>query len=422
MKERETKQDFDVVVVGAGIAGSAAADRLAELGFRVAVLEKRVTPPEKSLYVNGLHFDSPLRKSLTLQGALVPLPEIAVVNADDPSRNWGRKENGGGNVTFALFHQPIVQSLQEKWGDNVEKINITACRSEEYPGKVVVALSNDSELTCSYLVDATGCSSLVSRRHSVLESGVMLEDDPIVMWVRGVRVYGEFQPGILFIPIGRNVGLGWVMPYSSSYGDIMTSDFCRMSELNPQLHQQIFENCLNYCEDKGICHVRGIEDRLVGFVRCEPISKKVAGCTRRVYPIGEAAGMGSPFEAEVVPAALNWGRKLGDALALGVSPSDFHRLWRQKEQMFPYDLELAMLTKRMQREARGDYGSNAPIYKALLSYLPEDAQNQVLTTRRIPRKYLPKLLQGLIGNLNWVPDFIETGTYLAKIKMRNLDF
>ena len=44
--------DYDVIVVGAGPAGSAAAKKCAERGFKTLVLEKRKLPRDKVIIFN----------------------------------------------------------------------------------------------------------------------------------------------------------------------------------------------------------------------------------------------------------------------------------------------------------------------------------------------------------------------------------
>ncbi|MDG6957513.1 MAG: FAD-dependent oxidoreductase, partial [Nitrososphaerota archaeon] len=92
--------DFDVIVVGAGPAGSAAALSLARKGVNVLMLEKSRVPGERSMTGGVLYGDSPGGWGLIhlVPGfeATAPLErkitshEVVVLDAPDPAKGTAR--------------------------------------------------------------------------------------------------------------------------------------------------------------------------------------------------------------------------------------------------------------------------------------------------------------------------------------------
>lgn len=88
--------------------------------------------------------------------------------------------------------------------------------------------------------------------------------------------------------------------------------------------------------------------------------------------------------------------------------------------MFPYDTELAMIRRRLRHEGRGQYGSNAPIYQTIINFLPSEAQQEILTTRRLSLQYWPYLLNAALHNLQFVPNLAEMAIDLALVKAQRI--
>ncbi|OGM56157.1 hypothetical protein A3F62_00820 [Candidatus Woesebacteria bacterium RIFCSPHIGHO2_12_FULL_44_11] len=414
--------DFDVTVVGGGIAGSEAARNLANQGFKTALIEKRRSPPEKSLFVNSDLLPQDLVSRLAERGAIIPVPNHLLINTDDSRRNWGKREESSPHSTFAVFHPPIIEDARNRMNGEIEQVDGSYKGSFENYERVTTQLSNERLIISDFLIDASGDFGIVGRLHQVEGNGkLMVEDDPLVLWLKGVRVFGKFEEGLLIDPIGSKVGLSWVLPYSADYGDIVSADICRLSELksNLKIRQQIFNNLLKYCVVHDLCEIRVVEQNLTGFIRCEPISPAVSRKSARMYQVGASAGMGSPLMAEVVPAALNWASRLAEEIAKGATPYEFYRRWRFEKPMFPYDLELAMLKRRVVRQKKGIYGSNHPVYRAILDYLPDGEQKKVLSTRKISPRYWPRVLAAIADNPELVPNLAELGFYYGGVKVNN---
>ncbi len=425
--EAEPQYDYDVVVVGNGIAGAAAAKRLGERGLRVAIVDPRSSIQGKSLFVNGEHLGRTdgLLEWLSDHGGLIPTPNFRLENLDDDSRNATFYPTEDRGLTYAVLHEPLVTYFREGFDTQlVTQMRAKVVSSRETKDHVDLQIREGDQMrtiTSRYVVDATGSYSPFSRKHVIEgQRDTLLNDDPLVLWVRGFRVTGKFEQGLLIDPVGRETGLAWVLPYSETEADIVSSDLCRLSELDPVRQREMVENLRRVCIERGICTIESIGEPIVGFIRAEPIPAAAAKRTQRVFAIGDAAGMGSPLMNEVIPAAIKWGTEVGDAIADGVTPRQFFRRWRRQEQMFPYDTELAMVHRRLRHEARGQYGSNAPIYQTIIDYLPHEGQQEILTTRRLSLQYWPHLLNAALHNLRFVPNLAEMGFDLAVVKVQRI--
>lgn len=413
------KPDFDIGIVGSGIAGTVAAKSLSAEGYRVALIGKDYNhpPPNKSLFVNEDQLDPNLVSHLSQRGALFPTPHVQLINADNQTYNWARKMYRDG-TTSALLHPAIINYYQNQTNGKIEVVSGIVSRSYENADKVKLTLDDRRDITCSYLVDASGDYSSVTRQHYIENKGKMLNDDPVGLWIRGYKVYGEFTPGTLIDPIGEKIGLSWVLPYTADYGDIIAANFCRLSQLNPKTQKETLSNLINFCQEQQLCTVKQIEEPLIGFIRCEPIKKETAGVTKRVFPLGSSAGMGSPLMAEVVPAAIHWAEYLSKAISNHLTPAQFYDIWRRKEAMFPYDVEMAMLSRRMEKQKKGIYGSNTPIYQTIINQLPFEAQREVLMNHRIPVKYWSKIIFAVLESRELIPYLADFSVHFTRVKIR----
>lgn len=425
--EAEPQHDYDVVVVGNGIAGAAAAKRLGERGLRVAIVDPRPSIPEKSLFVNAGHLARTpgLLESLSVQGALISVPNFRLINIDDEARSAAIDPTEGNGMTYGVYHEPLVRFFREGFDSQlVTQIQARVVDSKETDDHIDLQIRDGEQIktiTARYVVDATGSYSSFSRKHVIEgQKDHLLNDDPLVLWVRGFRAKGKFKQGSLIDPVGRDTGLAWVLPYSETEADIVSSDLCRISELDPVRQREMIENLRRICLDRGICEIEQIGEPIVGFIRAEPVPVSAAKRTKRVFLVGDAAGMGSPLMNEVIPAAIKWGTEVGDAIADGATPRQFFRRWRRQEQMFPYDTELAMIRRRLRHEGRGQYGSNAPIYQTIINFLPSEAQQEILTTRRLSLQYWPYLLNAALHNLQFVPNLAEMAIDLALVKAQRI--
>jgi len=151
--------DFDVVVAGAGVAGTATALQIHTLGLRVAVLGRPDIPAGyESLAPAAVH----MLTSMSI-GGCVPLPEIVAW--------WG--DTGEHHVHLpdarVVEKKLLVESLRERAAEvGIKQFTLTGrfelqradglwCLRDSH------ALQGGATLRSTYLVDATGRASVIGR-------------------------------------------------------------------------------------------------------------------------------------------------------------------------------------------------------------------------------------------------------------------
>lgn len=164
------KREYDVVVVGAGPAGAAAAKVVVEAGLTVLVIERKKLPRykicsglinEKSLKLTKEHFgDIPVEcycKPRIIKG-------VRLWYDAKRSKNWPFGENGAPNVWRAQYDEWLVR----RSGAEVRDL----CLLKDFVmdgGRVVRLYCNDSqegllEIDCKYLISAEGSLSSVRAK------------------------------------------------------------------------------------------------------------------------------------------------------------------------------------------------------------------------------------------------------------------
>ncbi len=150
----------DVCVMGAGPAGACIALRLASLGHRVTLVERRMFP-RRHLGESLSPGVRPLLESINATGALASLNPIHRVDV-----NWGANqsprldaEGSGSLVDRALFDQALVEAAQ---GAGVKLLQPARVRGQHFDGNSwqleLLTPSGNAALEARYLVDATGRS------------------------------------------------------------------------------------------------------------------------------------------------------------------------------------------------------------------------------------------------------------------------
>lgn len=385
------KTNYDVIIAGGGVAGISTAIACAEQGMTVGLVErqKEGKRQEKSLFLNGDHFDPKLIEELEQGGNIQTIPGIVLINADDRTRNWQKK--GDQFRTCAVQHGPLINSLLRRVPANVDIIESPIISNSDDGISCSVTIRgnkfSDRETTLSSknLVDASGDFSHISRKHRTKNKHGLVVDDPIVMWMWGVRGHGKFNPDILYDPIGKDIGtVSWVTGFREDYGDIISAGYCRLSEVKLRKYQPKLDSLIQFCRKNDLCDLRQIEYRLGGVIRSEPIALKDVLKSRRVWITGQAAGMADPLMAEALSPAYKLAKPLAKSIANGNTPDDFYKQWRYgEERMFNYPLMLAMLYRRIHLHSKGIVGGNSELYKLLIEHMSEDAQERALKSRSV---------------------------------------
>lgn len=167
---------YDVIVIGAGPAGSTAAKILAEKGYRVLLVEKFKMPRykscsglliQKTLDLVGQYFGENIPESVMC----VPAKNRGMVFTNDCGREY-RFEQNGLNIWRSTFDFWLAQKAQACGA--VVRDDTIALACEEKDGCVQVTLrgkkpeTDSYEETARYVIDCEGVSGML--KHKLLKT------------------------------------------------------------------------------------------------------------------------------------------------------------------------------------------------------------------------------------------------------------
>jgi digeranylgeranylglycerophospholipid reductase len=328
--------DFDVVVVGAGPAGSTAARFSAAGGARTVILEK------------GDEVGIPVRCSelvpsvATLKKLFPSAPDIEAL-FDVPDKCLSRRLDGLSLYSpsgkeyrmelecFSVYRARLDAHLaSEAVRAGAEIRTGTKARAFEFSGDEVRVETEDGAITASMLIGADGPMSLV-RRALDIESPFL---HPCVQYTipgeHGERVEMHFNGRI---PGGH----AWLVPKSNG-ANIGLEAQCQTS-LWRLLDELIFEMGIfdhPRIETEGLLEVSG------------PVPTTVSG---RTLLVGDAAGQILAFNGWGIPTAMICGRAAGQTAAGFIKGemtlSDYEKRW--KAQVGEPLLNSMWVRRRMER-------------------------------------------------------------------------
>jgi flavin-dependent dehydrogenase len=150
--------DWDVMVVGGGVGGVAAALFLTEQGYRVGILEKETLPRYKAC-AGGL----PQQAQSLLPFSLEPVTETVVTDVTFALRREKQSEQSLSGQTAIMVNRAELDYyvLQKSAADVVEGAAVTGV--EETADQVRVRTKDGRSYTARYLIGADGASSRVAR-------------------------------------------------------------------------------------------------------------------------------------------------------------------------------------------------------------------------------------------------------------------
>ena len=169
---------FDVIVVGAGVAGSSTAYKLARAGLEVVVIERGQYPGSKSLsggvlYGQVLHNlipnywkEAPVERYINRQ-VVTFMTEEASASLDFETRSFSEAPYNGFSVLRALFDRWLAEKAEDAGAMLVPGIRVDKLLMEE--GRVVGIVAGEETMRADVVVAADGANSFLAQQAGLRE-------------------------------------------------------------------------------------------------------------------------------------------------------------------------------------------------------------------------------------------------------------
>lgn len=290
---------YDVIIVGAGPGGAAAAYFLGEAGKRVLVLEKETLPRYKPCG-GGL--------SIGMLEAIFPFTFEPVI------------ESRVKSVTFALGQSemtlPVPDSaLATVMRDRFDEYLLAHARAEvrqgvavrkvtEAPDRVAVESGDGTRYEGRYLIGADGAKSVVARDLGLRRGRVMGAAIEAEVPARPEMMH-RFGDSMIFMIGEVRYGYLWIFPKTGHLSVGIGALHPKPGELQATLARVMTRYGIS---------LHGVQLRghpLPLYTHREPIS------TKRALLVGDAAGLMDPLTGEGIRLAIKSGRLAAEAIASG---------------------------------------------------------------------------------------------------------
>ncbi|GLX96235.1 geranylgeranyl reductase family protein [Herbidospora sp. NBRC 101105] len=391
---RRSETDADVIVVGAGPAGSTTAFYLAQSGLSVLLLEKTTFPREK---VCGDGLTPRAVKELLAMG----------VNVDAPGwiRNKGLRVVGGG-LSFELdwpelssfpdfglvrtrkdFDVILADHAVSKGVTLLQGVNVTAPVIDERSGHVVGVKTASGDVYRSRLVIAADGNS---TRISLAMGLHKREDRPIGVAVRTyyksprhtddyLETWLELWDGERLLP-----GYGWVF----GVGDGTSNVGLGLLNTSEAFKKIDYRDLLRRWTKNMPAEWGFVEENMVGPIRGAALPmafNRQPHYTRGLVLVGDAGGMINPFNGEGIAYAMETGRIAADAVVTALAQ--------------PTPAARERVLRAYPRILKDAYGGYFTLGRAFVEAIGKPGVMNFLTRHALPHPRLMRFGLKLLGNL-----------------------
>ncbi|MHA2423219.1 MAG: NAD(P)/FAD-dependent oxidoreductase, partial [Candidatus Thorarchaeota archaeon] len=297
--------NYDVVVVGAGPAGSIAAYETAMAGHNTLLLEKFAIPRDKScggaVMYHGLHT---LRRKIPKSIVERNIFGLRFVLPNGEKAEFISDKLIGITVQRARYDEFLARRAEHAGAELVDNARVIDVKTSK--DHAVVELGDGKRIRSAVVVGADGVNSIVSRalelrpkRKDLTKIGLGMESD-FYVGESGVLRAMNGNPSVLEIhPIDGRVAYGWVFPKKEHLAIGVAGSGVHMHPLRP-----IFEKFCKNMESYLKVQLKP-EKRRTYFLGGDGLGSK--NVTTRALLVGDAAGFVDPMMGEGIAYAMRSG-------------------------------------------------------------------------------------------------------------------
>ena len=303
----------DIVVVGAGPAGSVAAWRLASAGLQVVILDRGTFPRDKpcgdAVSRRGLVVLD--RMGLADWAARFPAPQTLhlvspcgrVLEVRPPS--YEEEKNGvcyGRMIPRRSLDERLVEAAIQAGAQLVDGARVRAIELHTSPSTAIVT-ANGYRVTAPLVILAEGSPATLGHRLGLVRGAAELV--AVRQYLAGdggpvERLEIHFQPDIL-------PGYVWLFPVGDGYANVGIGTFARRTRRNGRM----LPGCLaRFITDQVTTGGRLAQAEPIGRLQGHPLRTQLRATvthTDRLLVAGDAAGLVSPLSGEGIASAMESG-------------------------------------------------------------------------------------------------------------------
>jgi digeranylgeranylglycerophospholipid reductase len=309
--------DYDVVVVGAGPAGSIAAKTVAEKGLSVLLIEKRQEIGTPVRCAEGVSKES-IAKFVEIDKRWIAAEVVgAKIYSPDGTEIVMAEEMAGNEVGYVLerkiFDRHLARLAAKAGADVVVKTTATGLKRIKEKGTVEVSLRRLGEeysVETKIVIGADGVESRVGKWAGI---DTTLKLSEIESCVQYLMANIDFDPDYTYFWLGNEIAPGgyiWLFPKGEKAANIGIGVLPSMAKKSPKEYLDAFVNE----------HI--VEVVAGGVPVCGPIETAVAD---NVMLAGDAARHADPITGGGIANAMKAGYFAGSVAAEAVEKKDYSK-------------------------------------------------------------------------------------------------
>lgn len=231
------RENFDVVIIGGGPAGSTAAAILASSGINTLVIERQKFPR----YHVGESLLASCKTILEISGAYdrVLKSEFQIKHGarmkwgdDNFYLNWVKNINPDSwswQVDRSQYDELLLSNAKDAGACVLERCNVEDVIFNACGGGYVEVVKDDNikiKFNFKYIIDASGRESKVAKKFNLRKNNPIFKNAAMWSYWENARLPQELPTGALQV-ISTNDGWWWVIPLSAnrySVGYVMSED------------------------------------------------------------------------------------------------------------------------------------------------------------------------------------------------------